>query len=687
MQSKRDWETLIALRNSPKGKLQYSREWNLEDILDAAQSSPMLSPYSAWVLDNVLQHKELANSSVYNSLSENCSPTLALSSKPGSPAIVVTSPVSIAKTELVRQIIKEADQSTKLQLEKVTEVESVIRLYEEGHRAKMKDDLRGRLDMTDQFSKSFAEKAVEQLKRFEERMELEQRQQKHQLQEQLEKGSKEVLGQQEKLKEEHRHRAKLLTLRLREAEQQRQQEIERVRQEEGRERMRRLCVLQQEALQLIQKIQMDYKLQETLRVDLSTYSQRGNQICGILSNVVRSSSERGFPTQDDVSVGERSVQEIRALVSTMETEVAAAEERRKAEAEAASKKQKEAEQQQQAKALAPVPAQASTQPQTEGLQEKAAKGTMQRYRQTQNICEQCLNAASQLHTCKEPELKKIKAELQKAVIIPVSQISSKAGSLLREIFDKINNLLLGKPVLSGGRQVAVSLHSQGLDFVCYKLAERFVKQGEEEVASHHEAAFPIAMVVSGIWELHPRVGDLFLAHLYKKCPYAVPYYPSLKQGTSTEDFHRMLGYQVEGSKVEQQDNFLKRMSGMIRLYAAIIQSHWPYGTKRGAHPHGLHYGWLWMAQLLNLEPLADVTATLLFDFLEVCGNALLKQYQGQFWKLLSLIKEEYLPRIERITTSCQMGSVSRLKQFLDDTLQRGDIPVPKGYLQSSFWRS
>lgn len=34
-------------------------------------------------------------------------------------------------------------------------------------------------------------------------------------------------------------------------------------------------------------------------------------------------------------------------------------------------------------------------------------------------------------------------------------------------------------------------------------------------------------------------------------------------------------------------------------------------------PHGLNHGWRWLAQMLNMEPLADVTATLLFDFLVV----------------------------------------------------------------------
>ena len=58
------------------------------------------------------------------------------------------------------------------------------------------------------------------------------------------------------------------------------------------------------------------------------------------------------------------------------------------------------------------------------------------------------------------------------------------------------------------------------------------------MASHHEAAFPIAVVASGIWELHPRVGDLLLAHLHKKCPYAVPHYPPMKDGTSVEDYQK-----------------------------------------------------------------------------------------------------------------------------------------------------
>ena len=49
----------------------------------------------------------------------------------------------------------------------------------------------------------------------------------------------------------------------------------------------------------------------------------------------------------------------------------------------------------------------------------------------------------------------------------------------------------------------VTLSPKELDFDQYKMAEKFVKQGEEEVGYHHEAAFSIAVGASGIWMLHP----------------------------------------------------------------------------------------------------------------------------------------------------------------------------------------
>uniref|UniRef100_A0A8W4FIL3 mRNA export factor GLE1 n=1 Tax=Sus scrofa TaxID=9823 RepID=A0A8W4FIL3_PIG len=422
-------------------------------------------------------------------------------------------------------------------------------------------------------------------------------------------------------------------------------------------------------------------------------SSRGIKVEGCIRMyelVHKMKGANGFPTAEDQAVAERALQEMRDLLANLEQEITRAQEdRRRQDEEEARIKRQESQMQQgpEAHKESPAPSQGPGGKQIEDLQVKVQDSTMQWYQQLQDASNQCVLAFEGLTNSKDSQAKKIKMDLQKAATIPVSQISTIAGSKLKEVFDKIHSLLSGKPVQSGGRSVSVTLNPQGLDFVQYKLAEKFVKQGEEEVASHHEAAFPIAVVASGIWELHPRVGDLILAHLHKKCPYSVPFYPAFKEGMALEDYQRMLGYQVKDSKVEQQDNFLKRMSGMIRLYAAIIQLRWPYGNRQETHPHGLNHGWRWLAQILNMEPLSDVTATLLFDFLEVCGNALMKQYQVQFWKMILLIKEDYFPRIEAITSSGQMGSFIRLKQFLEKCLQHKDIPVPKGFLTSTFWRS
>lgn len=565
-------------------------------------------------------------------------------------------------------------------------------MYEQVHRMKGAEGLRQWQEEQERRVRALSEMACEQLKRFDERKELKQHKEFQDLREVIEKSAREALGHQEKLKAEHRHRAKILNLKLREAEQQRLKQVEQERlwREEGQVRLRSLYSLQEEVLQLSQQLDASDQHRDLPNVDLAAFRTRGNQLCSLVSGIIRASSESGYPTAENQAEAEQALQEMRDLLVNLGQEITrACEDKKQQEEKEAQARLQESQmhQGQEAHKESAAPSQGPRDKQHGALQVKVQDSTMQWYQQLQEVSSQCVRAFEGLTSSKDIQAKKIKMDLQKAATIPVSQISTIAGSKLKEIFDKIHSLLSGKPVQSGGRSVSVTLNPQGLDFVQYKLAEKFVKQGEEEVASHHEAAFPIAVVASGIWELHPRVGDLILAHLHRKCPYSVPFYPAFKEGMALEDYQRMLGYQVKDSKVEQQDTFLKRMSGMIRLYAAIIQLRWPYGNRQETHPHGLNHGWRWLAQILNMEPLSDVTATLLFDFLEVCGNALMKQYQLQFWKMILLIKEEYFPRIEAITSSGQMGSFIRLQQFLEKCLQRREIPVPKGFLTSSFWRS
>jgi len=52
--------------------------------------------------------------------------------------------------------------------------------------------------------------------------------------------------------------------------------------------------------------------------------------------------------------------------------------------------------------------------------------------------------------------------------------------------------------------------------------------------------------------------------------------------------------------------------------------------------------------LCSLDPRPDISATLLYDFLEVAGSALYSHYGQQFQKLLHLICKEYFPKIKQV---------------------------------------
>ena len=206
------------------------------------------------------------------------------------------------------------------------------------------------------------------------------------------------------------------------------------------------------------------------------------------------------------------------------------------------------------------------------------------------------------------------------------------------------------------------------------------------MSSSHNSAFPIAAVAIGIWSTFPDVGELILAQFYEQCPFLVPFYIPKTAGLSDTEYFASLGYRCSDGEVEQQDKFLKRMTGLVRLYAAVISSTPPSGQSRN-HAHGLDKGWTWLARLMNLDPRPDYTATALYEFLAVAGHALMKEYRKQFGKLLTSLVTEYVPKIEKVTAKTQMGPVVRLRVFLDDCLKNQRIPPPDGFLTPQWWRN
>ncbi|KAL1140345.1 hypothetical protein AAG570_000277 [Ranatra chinensis] len=214
-------------------------------------------------------------------------------------------------------------------------------------------------------------------------------------------------------------------------------------------------------------------------------------------------------------------------------------------------------------------------------------------------------------------------------------------------FNKLSNLLRGQQVPVKDKKFSAAVHPLGIIYCSNLLAKKIVNQGEKVVSSRPEAAFPIASVTVALWAEFPDFGDLLLAHFHRTCPYLVPILSERLLNETEEEYFRKLGFLYENGEREDLNIFLSRMSGVMRLYCAMMVINI---RKELMKPHviGLWEGWRWCASFVNQEPRAEISATLLFVMLEVTGNALLKKYRHQFQKLLHLICKSYIPKIDQV---------------------------------------
>ena len=106
------------------------------------------------------------------------------------------------------------------------------------------------------------------------------------------------------------------------------------------------------------------------------------------------------------------------------------------------------------------------------------------------------------------------------------------------------------------------------------------------------------------------------------------------------------------------------MGGVARLLACVAVSPLPTGEEGKEHPFGLGNIWRWLSSTLNLTPVNDITATLLFDVLEITAAHLIEKYHKHFFEMIRLLNDEYINRIREVTIEGRGGPIERLEQFL-----------------------
>jgi len=508
----------------------------------------------------------------------------------------------------------------------------------------------------------------------------------HYAEQQIIQGSEEVKKKQQKLREHHRQHGKMLESRMKEAEEEKQKQEEEFhkRNEECKQRLSAISTAQSGAH--ADEAQIDAVIAScqypALLGDIqSNIRTLITQVVGRMDQEVATWNTSDL-NEKQVIACEMMRDKVRNTLNILKKAV-----------DNANKKGTTEEEQQKKQDAANAAATAASTAVSAATSVDISAGTGERLCITEDAFKSYIaikeQHASVVKAC-EPlrdnkALKKYCFDLKKAINTPINTISSQSGAHLREKLTRLTAVLAGQHVEVGNHRVSAAENVVGIPFVKDLFAGKIVDAGSQQVASQHESAFTYAAVAVGVWADHEDVGQLLLAHFHKQCPYTVPYYPPKLPNQTNQEYYSCLGYRYEGDTIEEQDKFLSRMQGMIRLYAAILIS--PLPGRSQPSPHGVEHGWAWLSRSLNLDPWPDITANCIHIFLEVAGHTLWRAYGPQFLKLLQLLVSEYLPKIQAVTDKGSGGPVTRLQNYLEKCITTGNIQPPEGVLTPQFWSS
>ncbi|XP_022220346.2 nucleoporin Gle1 [Drosophila obscura] len=283
----------------------------------------------------------------------------------------------------------------------------------------------------------------------------------------------------------------------------------------------------------------------------------------------------------------------------------------------------------------------------------------------------------------EESLKQYRTGCQRAINLPLNAITAVSPQHLSNNFEKLYNFFAGQPVrVMNDATITINDHPLARDYCMLLMAKKFVSQSETAISGNPQAAFPFASVIMTFWKLLPDFGKVFLAYLYKESPYMVPYVIPQQPGQTAEQYLKSMGYRLsDKNELEKPDMFLKRQTGIARLYAAVIIT--PGRKADGpAHCFGLEEGWRWLAHVVHVKPLPDISATLIMEILQTLGYELWRTYGKQFLKLLLYIHISYMPQLAIYDEG---GPKTRLEMLLGKFLRERQIPQAVGLLPPGFW--
>ncbi len=136
---------------------------------------------------------------------------------------------------------------------------------------------------------------------------------------------------------------------------------------------------------------------------------------------------------------------------------------------------------------------------------------------------------------------------------------------------------------------------------------------------------------------------------------------------SVEDYFRQIGYKVDETGVEEDDNYFKRMNGILMLYFTLLLL--PEYQVNG----GIDLAWTWLSDVLNMKPRANITTIMLTVFFKCCGYVFQRMYMKQFIKIVDFCINIYLPMVYKLGDSQNKANTGRLELILNEYKRNGSF--------------
>eukprot|EP00727_Mastigamoeba_balamuthi_P006613 m51a1_g2572 hypothetical protein (641) ;mRNA; r:379449-382177 len=220
-------------------------------------------------------------------------------------------------------------------------------------------------------------------------------------------------------------------------------------------------------------------------------------------------------------------------------------------------------------------------------------------------------------------------------------------------------------------EICASVQEPARTCVMWHVVKDLVEQGTAMIAQNVKSAFPIGAVAVVLSQHFAGFCRLFLARLHQQCIYTVPYHIRQAPGMTDAEHRAALGFVAQSTgEPEDFERYIERMTGMVALYAAFIQTPLRAWMNKD-HPHGLSHAEMWVKRVLAMSKF-PAAPFVLHAFLEVAGHEMTYARPQQVLAIVAEV-QAYAASFEK-TVNNQAG-LARLTMLCSEALKLKVIPA------------